>query len=427
MRNFLIKEEIKVMGILETKIKAINENNVFSSCMSNWSFLTNSQPNKPGRICVLWDPTFCDVTLVNLSDQHMLCEINDLSQAKIFKTCFVYAENCSILRKKFLDQMLSLSNLYSDAPLTFLGDFNAIRYSYEKFGGSLLWNSEKEVFNSYILNAELVDLSYGGCQFTWANKRTRGDYIATKIDRVLVNESWIDQFPVSNAMFLPSSISDHSPVVVSVSGKAQSFKKPFKYFDFWAEHKDFLPKVAQDWNQYIRGVPMFRICQKLRSLKPILKSLNKKEFSDISTRVLASKAELDSIQWKLDKDPCNSSFQLLERNLFKKYVDLSAVEEKLAHQKSRVQWLGLGDKNSRFFFRSVKSNINRGKILNVEMEDGRVSTNPEETQGPFIDYIFKFFGTPSQNNHRGTTRVHYLIKARVTHEQAIKKASPVSD
>ncbi|KAL7163728.1 hypothetical protein ACSBR2_039782 [Camellia fascicularis] len=135
------------------------------------------------------------------------------------------------------------------------------------------------------------------CQFTWANKRARGDCIATKFDRVLVNESWIDQFPASIAMFLPSSISDHSLVVVTVSSKAPSFKKPFNFFDFWAKHKEFLPKVAQDWNQYIIGVPMFRVFQKLRSLKPILKSLNKKDFSDISTRVLATKTELDSIQW----------------------------------------------------------------------------------------------------------------------------------
>ncbi|KAL7221978.1 hypothetical protein ACSBR1_023830 [Camellia fascicularis] len=229
------------------------------------------------------------------------------------------------------------------------------------------------MFNSYILNADLVDLSYGGWQFTWANKRTRGDCIATKIDRVLVNESWLDHFPASTAMFLPSGISDHSPVVVSVSVKAPSFKKPFKFFDFWAKHEEFLPKVAQDWSQYIHGVPMYRVCKKLRSLKPVLKTLNTEEFSDISPRVLVTKADLDAIQWKLDKDPSNQSLQNLERNIHKKYVDLSVVEESLAHQKSRVQWLGLGDRNSSFFFRSVKGNINRGKILKVEMEDGSIS------------------------------------------------------
>ncbi|KAI7986846.1 hypothetical protein LOK49_LG14G01078, partial [Camellia lanceoleosa] len=86
----------------------------------------------------------------------------------------------------------------------------------------------------------LTDLSYGGCQFTWANKRGAGDYIATKIDRVLVNEVWLINFPGSSASFLPFGISDHSPAVVNISDSKNSFKKPFKYFDFWSKHPEFL-------------------------------------------------------------------------------------------------------------------------------------------------------------------------------------------
>ena len=63
-----------------------------------------------------------------------------------------------------------------------LGDFNAIRYGSEKFGGSPVWSSEKEALNSHILQSELEDLSYGGCLFTWANKIASRAYIATKID-----------------------------------------------------------------------------------------------------------------------------------------------------------------------------------------------------------------------------------------------------
>ncbi|XP_028074557.1 uncharacterized protein LOC114276918 [Camellia sinensis] len=235
--------------------------------------------------------------------------------------------------------MAAISHLQSKTPIVILGDFNAIRYPYEKFGGSVSWSKDKEEFNSYILKSELVDLSYGGCQFTWANKRTSGDYIGTKIDRVLVNEAWLDTFPTSFATFLPSGISDHSPAVVNVSDKVTSFKKPFKYFDFWVDHKDFSSVVSIVWNQYIHGLPMFRVCQKLKYLKPELKALNKKDFSDITTRVQTSKSELFSAQCKLDKDLCNSDLQKLERNIYKQHVDLLAVEESLAHQKSRVQCL----------------------------------------------------------------------------------------
>ncbi|KAL7181463.1 hypothetical protein ACSBR1_040369 [Camellia fascicularis] len=62
---------------------------------------------------------------------------------------------------------------------------------------------------------------------------------------------------------------------------------------------------------------MFRVCQKLKLLKPVLKMLNKRDFSDISTRVLSSKDALSSIQWKLDKDPSNLNLQNLERTLYK--------------------------------------------------------------------------------------------------------------
>ncbi|KAL7202364.1 hypothetical protein ACSBR1_033935 [Camellia fascicularis] len=82
---------------------------------------------------------------------------------------------------------------------------------------------------------------------------------------------------------------------------------------------------------------MFRLCNKLRQLKASLKLLNKKDFSDISIRVQASKASLDLVQHKLDKDPVNLALQVQEREEFKKYMDLSKMEECLALQKSRVQ------------------------------------------------------------------------------------------
>ncbi|KAL7179501.1 hypothetical protein ACSBR1_042822 [Camellia fascicularis] len=267
IRKFLLHEDIKILGILETKIKAVNENQA--------------------------------------SAQHIFCEVHDLSNDNMFRACFVYADNIHDIRKVLFEHMVTISHSQSKNPLIFWGDFNAIRFPHEKFGGSGNWSKDKEDFNSCILQSNLVDLSYGGCQFTWANKRSEGDYIATKIDRVLVNEAWLDAFPASLATFLPSGISDHSPAVVNLSGVVTSFKKPFKYFDFWADHENFGPVVSSVWHQYIQGVPMFRVCQKLKNLKLVLKALNKKNFSDISTRVQASNSELLSAQGKLDKDPSN--------------------------------------------------------------------------------------------------------------------------
>ncbi|XP_028063034.1 uncharacterized protein LOC114266352 [Camellia sinensis] len=316
IKNLVLKENIHVIGVLETKIKQINESKICAQCFGNWPILSNSQPTVTGRVWVCWNNDFCDVQMISMSSQHIFCKINDLATNEDFFATFVYAENKHTLRKILFETMYHISRTKSKFLCVFLGDFNAIRYQQEKVGGSSNWTNDHEEFNTYVNKSELADLSYGGCQFTWANKWGDGAYIATKIDRLLVNESWLDQFPESTASFLPPGISDHSPTVINISVTRCSFKKPFKCFDFWSQHPEFLNTVSNTWDQYIRGVPMFRVCQKLRQLKVRLKLLNKKDFSDFSTRVQASKASLNFVQLKLDKDRVNLVLQVQDREEF---------------------------------------------------------------------------------------------------------------
>lgn len=353
--DFVHKKNIQIMSLLETKVKHDNEANIFGKSFKNWNLLSNSNSDSTARIWVCWDPQFCNIVSISKSTQFVFCRMTILEGNTSFHAIFVYAENDHVMRLPFFDVMCSISKSYSSFPLICLGDFNAVRFSHEKLGGYGGWNSNKEVFNNTILDADLEDLSFKGCQFTWSNKRSGDQFITSKIDRVLVNENWLNCYPNSSAMFLPAGISDHSPALVTIDPKGPNLRKPFKFFDFWADHADFIPIVNEVWRKYVKGSPMFRVCQKLKTLKPIFKSLNKKEYSEISTRVVHAKELLLSSQIRLDKDPLNSVLQNEERAACAKYVDLCSVEEKLVHQKSRVQWLGLGDRNSSFFLRALKA------------------------------------------------------------------------
>ena len=66
-----------------------------------------------------------------------------------------------------------------------------------------------------------------------------------KLDRVLVNEKWNLNFSLLEARFLPSSMLDHSPMVVRVIGNDQNIKKPFRFFDMWMDHDEFMPLVKK--------------------------------------------------------------------------------------------------------------------------------------------------------------------------------------
>ncbi|XP_028111135.1 uncharacterized protein LOC114309562 [Camellia sinensis] len=231
-----------------------------------------------------------------------------------------------------------------------MGDFNAIRYPHEKIGVSQSWSSAKELFNYSILQAGFDDISYSGCHFTWANKQVDGHYIASKIDRVLVNDNWLKTFPFSHAQFCLSGPSDHSPAILSI-------------------------------------------------------------ILDVS------REELENIQFKLDRDPGNMEFQSSERILCKKYIDLCQVVGSLAKQKSRIQWLSLGDRNSSFFFRTVRNNINRGRISSITMDNGVRVTKPLDIHEASVSHFSNLLGSPSVGTYDGFGRVNELINKRLSSAQ----------
>ncbi|XP_028068678.1 uncharacterized protein LOC114271244 [Camellia sinensis] len=324
----LYKENIKIMSLLETKVKSENEAKIFEKSLKNWNLLSNSQPDRAARIGICWDPNFCNIVSIRMAAQFVFCRVTILEGDTSFFAIFVYAENEHMLKLPCFAEICSLVKNRVSSPLICLGDFNAVRFSYEKLGGNASWNSSKDLFNNMILDVDLEDLSYTGCQFTWSNKRNEGAYITSKIDRALVNEKWLTSYPNSSALFLPS--------------------------------------VDEVWRKYIKGSPMFRVCQKLRTLKPILKNLNKKEFSDISTRVSHAKDQLVSAQIKLDKDPLNGDLQTHERVAYAK--------------------------NSKFFFRTIKGNINKGRIQSVVLNDGVRMPKSEEICATFVNSFTDLFG-----------------------------------
>lgn len=389
--------------------------------------MSNSQPDLNARIWTCWDPNFCDILCVKKSNQFMFCKITVLDGDFSFFAIFVYAENKHVLRMPLFSDICTIAKSHSSFPVVCLGDFNAVRFAHEKIGGNSCWDNSKESLNVTILESDMDDLSYQGCQFTWANKRGEGDFITSKLDRVLVNEKWLESYTNSFAKFLPSGISDHSPTLVTLDPNLPSSKKPFKFFDFWADHEDFLPKVEEVWRKYIKGSPMFRVCQKLRMLKPILKGLNKREFSDISIRVVHAKTTLENSQIKLDRDPLNMDLQEKERTAYARFVALSKIEESLARQKSGVQWLSLGDRNSQFFFRNIKGNINRGRINSVVLDNGVRISKSEDVNNTFVNYFTNLLGKPFTDDYQGFERIEGLVTKKVNVDQYNSLAREVTD
>lgn len=56
---------------------------------------------------------------------------------------------------------------------------------------------------------------------------------------------WMSQFPCSVAYFLPSGISDHSPMILSVFYGRANGPKAYRYYNTWAEDEDFIAVIEE--------------------------------------------------------------------------------------------------------------------------------------------------------------------------------------
>lgn len=83
-------------------------------------------------------------------------------------------------------------------------------------------------------------------------------------------------------------------------------------------------------------------------------------------------------------DPNPNTF-LAEEEASKHWHHLVLVDEKLLMQKSRIQWLALGDQNTTFYHHAVQDHMARNNINVLPIEDGEVLTDPSAIKKEAVD------------------------------------------
>lgn len=148
--------------------------------------------------------------------------------------------------------------------------------------------------------------------------------------------------------------------------------------NIWAERSDFLHTVASSWHAPVTGNPMFQFTSKLRRLKTDLRQLHRKHTNNLMDRVKQAKASWDEAPFYLDQHPTLETAQINERTLATQYMQLCRDEESYLKQKSRIQWLQLGDRNTAFFHKSLLHRQVRNMIHSLQDAEGNVVHDQQE-------------------------------------------------
>ncbi|KAK3189580.1 hypothetical protein Dsin_029141 [Dipteronia sinensis] len=277
----------------------------------------------------------------------------------------------------------------------------------------LLWMSLKIAYK--MLNWT----TYGSQGFfhTWCNKRSNDDCISKKLDRVLVNDAWLGKYTNSVASFLPPIISDHSPSLVKLELQGRRKNCSFKFFNFLTEREDFLPLVESCWQEQVHGTMQFKLCSKFRILKKALKSLNKNRVGDVTIKLNEAKEALEECQRLLDAHPTDNTLILQEKDIINSYTMALQAEEDFLKQKSRIQWLQAGDRNSSYFFKAINGRQNRNKILSIMREDGSLIEGNVLVKNEAIRHFQKILGCSVPSLNRAST-LQTIVHDHSSNDQA---------
>ncbi|XP_074315902.1 uncharacterized protein LOC141652260 [Silene latifolia] len=304
IKQFINQNKVELFGIVENKIKSSSRNNVGGTLCENWSICTNSSLHSGGRVWLIWDPNSYEVHIQDITIQNIHAQVFDKTSKKTFWYTVVYGLNKYAEREDLWRSIRNYNCSIAD-PWLICGDFNVILNWNERIGGAIVTNAEIQPLKNLVHDCNLSDLKATGAFYTWTNKHEHGSKVYIRIDTLLCNEFWFDEYPDSYTHFLPEGMFDHCPCLIQFEEARQRRGASFKYFNMWSLSPDFESVAGNRWTKEVSDNPMFQVVTKLEGLKGELKNLNNEQFGDIENLTHITELILQHFQHSLAQDPLN--------------------------------------------------------------------------------------------------------------------------
>ncbi|XP_071688615.1 uncharacterized protein [Rutidosis leptorrhynchoides] len=137
---------------------------------------------------------------------------------------------------------------YDGAMWVIFGDFNEVRFAYERKNTEFCERKAK-MFNDFIKDNSLLDLPLGGRTYT---RISDNGTKFSKLDRFLVSENFIQQWPNANVLVLDKKHTDHCPLFLK-DGDIDFGPKPVKVFDEWLKQKYSHDVINAAWKSPVNS------------------------------------------------------------------------------------------------------------------------------------------------------------------------------
>ncbi|CAN0884427.1 hypothetical protein LINGRAHAP2_LOCUS14836 [Linum grandiflorum] len=339
-----------------------------------------------GGLLSLWDDDVYEVEVVWVGQWCLVSVLRDRRDGFTWKLVNVYGPQDMVQKRLFVLEMQDVWSWWN-FPGCLVGDFNMIRCLDETRDRRRSF-AEMVMFNDFIEGLGVVDLPLNGAEFTWSDLRVEPSLC--RLDRILISSSWEDKYPSCLVRVLPRTCSDHKPLFLSCGGD-QRINRPWRFEVMWFSHVDFLPFIKDQWRMSGAGFgKLFYLASKLKRLKASLIRWNQDVFGRVDNLIQDSLAAIQRLDEQEESSVLLES-EIVERCLIKCSLDrLWKMEETSWRQKSRDNWIKLGDKNTKYFHR-VANARKRCNTLDHLRVDGVVFDNPSSLAEATVEFYRRLY------------------------------------
>ncbi|KAJ6925966.1 hypothetical protein NC651_010415 [Populus alba x Populus x berolinensis] len=167
--------------------------------------------------------------------------------------------------------------------------------------------------------------------------------------------------------------------------------KPVRMMNCWWLNSEFVKMVQLYWNTASNSSSGKRsMAVALKLLKDRCKKWSRHVVGNTSSKISTLEIEADVLDSQRESRDLSAD-ELFRSNIISDSLrTLYRMQESAWHQKSRVQWCKLGDRNTRFFHLSATTRQKKNQIFSLDVE-GATLTKPGDVKMAVFNFFSKLY------------------------------------
>lgn len=223
-----------------------------------------------------------------------------------------------------------------------------VLHAEEHFGGQGRTERQMEGFREAVDLCGFVDLGFIGLPYTWDNRQQDSANVKCRLDRGLANGDFLDLFQSVKVWHVQTAESDHCALVVEcLKGRHRRThrRRGFRYENMWRRDPSYMQLVTDSWNGMVRPNYLGSLASNLDNISCSLSDWEQSTFGSVRKEMARLRRELEKERGSsLRSGPTRREAQLMSR-----MSELLTREEIMYKQRSRIDWLKEGGRNTSFF------------------------------------------------------------------------------